>query len=219
MNQAHIIELTCKYVQNTLKSNSSCHDWWHAKRVWKLAQYIATQEQANCYIVELAALLHDIADWKFHGGDESKGTETAHRYLRDLSVETGVIEQVCHIIQSLSFRGAHVKSDPLTLEGQIVQDSDRLDAIGAIGIARAFTYGGYKHRSIYHPNSQPQLHHSFEQYKNHEGTTINHFHEKLLLLKDRMNTATGKKLAIQKHQFMEQFLKQFSSEWEMSCVN
>lgn len=219
MNQTKVIELTCEYVQETLKTNSSCHDWWHTKRVWKLAQYIATEEQANCYIVELAALLHDIADWKFHEGNESKGAETTRLYLRHLSVEADIIKQVCQIIQSLSFRGAHVRCDPLTLEGKIVQDSDRLDAIGAIGIARAFTYGGYKHRSIYHPDSQPQLHHSFEQYKNHEGTTINHFHEKLLLLKDRMNTATGRKLAVQKHQFMEQFLKQFSLEWEMSFVN
>lgn len=219
MNQTKIIELTCEYVQNSLKKNSSCHDWWHTKRVWKLAQYIASKEQANYFVVELSALLHDIADWKFHKGNESKGTEVAHRFLCDLSIETSIIEQVCHIIQTLSFRGAHVKSKPLTLEGQIVQDADRLDAIGAIGIARAFTYGGYRHRPIYYPDSEPQLHHSFEQYKNHEGTTINHFHEKLLLLKDRMNTVTGKKLANQKHQFMEQFLKQFSLEWEISVAN
>lgn len=212
MNQ-EIITQTKAYVRKTLEGEGSGHDWWHIYRVWNTAKYIGKKENADLYVVELSALLHDIADWKFHNGDESIGPKVAKEWLESLKVEEPIVDHVCNIIKDLSFKGAGVKSEIKTLEGMVVQDSDRLDAIGAIGIARAFAYGGHKAREIYNPNIKPVMHESFEQYKNSKGTTINHFYEKLLLLKDRMNTETAKKLAEERHRFMEIYLNQFFDEW------
>lgn len=214
MHNEEIIQETQKYVQKTLKDDSSGHDWWHIYRVWKTARYIAKQENANLLVVELAALLHDIADWKFHNGDLSVGPRVARQWLDHLAVDSALISEVCEIIKSISFKGAEVSLEKLTLEGQVVQDADRLDAIGAIGIGRTFAYGGYKGRAMHDPNISSELHQTFEAYKNHQGTTINHFYEKLLLIKDRMNTQAGKKLAEERHLVMKIFLQDFLNEWD-----
>jgi uncharacterized protein len=165
-------------------------------------------------VVELSALLHDIADWKFHNGDDSIGPKVAEQFLTANHVERRVIDPVIEIIASISYKGAGVPTPMKTLEGKVVQDADRLDAIGALGIARTFAYGGHKNRLIYHPEEKPVLHQSFEDYKKNQGHTINHFYEKLLLLKDRMNTASGKRLAEARHQFMQTYLDQFYKEWD-----
>lgn len=175
---------------------------------------IARGERADEFVVELAALLHDIADWKFHGGDENAGPDKARRWLESQHVDEPTIERVCQIIKTVSYKGAGVSTPMKTSEGMIVQDADRLDALGAIGIARTFAYGGHKGRAIYDPNEPPQMHETFEQYKNSQGHTINHFYEKLLLLKDRLNTQTAKKIAAARHKYMEDFLSQFFAEWE-----
>ncbi|MFH1065157.1 MAG: HD domain-containing protein [Nanoarchaeota archaeon] len=214
MEKQEVIKQTAEYARKTLEGEGSGHDWWHAYRVWKNAVHIARKENADLFVVELAALLHDIADWKFHDGDESAGPTKAKEWLESLNVEKNVISHVCEIIKELSFKGAKVKSEIKTKEGMIVQDADRLDAIGAIGIARAFAYGGHKGREIYNPDIKPVMHESFEQYKNTIGTSINHFHEKLLLLKDLMNTETGKQIAEERHKYMEQYLARFLKEWE-----
>src|SRR5689334_21962149 len=199
-----------------MQGESSGHDWWHIYRVWQTSLYIAAREHVDSDIVQLAGLLHDIGDWKFHAGDESVGPRLAREWLQSLAVDENVITQVCTIIANLSFKGADVKPAPLSSEGQVVQDADRLDAIGAIGIARAFAYGGAKGREMHDPQAAPVLHTSFEQYKASKGTTINHFHEKLLLLKDRLNTSTAKTLAEQRHAFMLEFLAEFDNEWNIN---
>ena len=209
-----IIDKTCRFVEEKLAGEGSGHDWWHIYRVWNLAKHIAGQEGANLMVVELAALLHDIADWKFHDGDENKGPQMAEQFLAANHVERRVIDPVIEIVASISYKGAGVPTPMKTLEGKVVQDADRLDAIGALGIARTFAYGGYKNRLIYHPEEKPVLHQSFEDYKKNQGHTINHFYEKLLLLKDRMNTASGKRLAEARHQFMQTYLDQFYKEWD-----
>ena len=209
-----IIDKTCRFVEEKLAGEGSGHDWWHIYRVWNLAKNIAGQEGANLMVVELAALLHDIADWKFHDGDENKGPQLAEQFLVENQVERRVIDPVIEIITSISYKGAGVPTPMNTLEGKVVQDADRLDAIGALGIARTFAYGGHKNRLIYHPEEKPVLHQSFEDYKKNQGHTINHFYEKLLLLKDRMNTASGKRLAEARHQFMQAYLDQFYKEWD-----
>lgn len=209
-----IIENTKQYVADVLSQDSSGHDWWHIYRVWKLAKYMAQQENADIFVVELAALLHDIADWKFHDGDLDVGPATARKWLQSQNVADDVIERVCDIIKNISFKGANVAQKPMSLEGQVVQDADRLDAIGAIGIARTFAYGGHKGRKMYDPNIPHQLHDSFEAYQKSESTTLNHFYEKLFLLKERMNTKTGQALANERHQVMKTFVEQFLSEWE-----
>jgi len=210
-----IIDKTCQFVEEKLAGDGSGHDWWHIHRVWNLAKNIAGQEEGtNLMIVELSALLHDIADWKFHDGDENKGPQMAKQFLTANHVESSVIGPVVEIIASISYKGAGVPTPMKTLEGQVVQDADRLDAIGALGIARTFAYGGHKNRLIYHPEEKPILHQSFEDYKKNQGHTINHFYEKLLLLKDRMNTASGKRLAEARHQFMQTYLDQFYKEWD-----
>lgn len=214
MENNEIIKRTQEHVKNVLGADNSGHDWWHIYRVWKTARYIAANEQADLFIVDLAALLHDIADWKFHDGDATIGSKSAKQWLSQFAMTEDNIKHVCTIIESVSFKGAGVKSTVTTLEAQIVQDADRLDAMGAIGIGRAFAYGGYADRKMYDPAIPPVTHQSFKTYKAHKGTTINHFYEKLLLLKDRMNTQTGKRLAQSKHQVMENFLKQFLMEWE-----
>ena len=214
MNNEQIIAQTAEHIRLKLEGEGSGHDWWHVYRVWKNAIHIGKQEKADLFVIELAALLHDIADWKFHNGNEDIGPQLAREWLETLSVEESVIAHVCRIIRAISFKGAGVKNTMDSPEGLIVQDADRLDAMGAIGIARTFAYGSSKHREIYNPTVNPQLHTSFEQYKNSEGTTINHFYEKLLLLKNLMNTPTAKKIAEGRHKYMQEFLQQFFLEWE-----
>ena len=208
------IELTVNHVRSLLANEGSGHDWWHVYRVWKMAQRIGCEEDADMLVVELAALLHDIADWKLHDGDASVGPAKAKEWLDSLGVDCGAIEQVCEIIANMSFKGAAVEQAPLSREGQVVQDADRLDAVGAIGIARAFAYGGAKGRALYDPEVAPAEHRTAESYLKNSGHTINHFYEKLLLLKDRMNTPSGRTIAAERHRFMEEFLQRFYDEWE-----
>ena len=209
-----IIEDTARYVQDTLAGDSSGHDWWHIYRVWRTARKIASQEGADIFTVELAALLHDIADFKFHDGDDTVGVFVARKWLEEQQVDAVVTNHVLAIIKGLSFKGAGVDTAMHTLEGMIVQDADRLDAIGAIGIGRTFAFGGYKGRLMYDPAVKPAEHSSFEEYKWNTSPTINHFYEKLLLLKDLMNTETARKAAVERHQVMEKFLNRFFKEWE-----
>lgn len=209
-----VVEQTSQHVRSLMSQDSSGHDWWHIDRVRNTAVQIARQEGADPVIVELAALLHDIADWKFHGGDETAGPRAARDWLSQFPLPDQSLDHICDIIATLSFKGANVATPMTTLEGQCVQDADRIDAIGAIGIARAFAYGGHKGRAMYDPEHPPTLHDSFEAYKRNAGPTINHFHEKLLLLRDRMNTTTAKAIADERHQFMEAFLQQFHREWD-----
>jgi uncharacterized protein len=208
-----ILQHAADYVRATLAGDSSGHDWWHIERVRQNALRLAREEQADLFVVELAALLHDIADWKFHGGDDTAGPRTARIWLEQNNVDQQTSEHVCEIISTLSFKGAGVSTEMRTIEGRCVQDGDRLDAIGAIGIARAFAFGGHFGRALYDPDVPPELHQSFAAYKSKGGPTINHFYEKLLLLKDRMQTDTGRRLAQERHQFMEEYLIQFFSEW------
>jgi uncharacterized protein len=211
--QTQVLERTADHVRQLLAGDSSGHDWWHIERVRAMALAIGRGEGAVLYVVELAALLHDIADWKFHDGDDALGPRRAAEWLAGLDVEPVVIEQVAEIVRQVSFKGAEVATPMHTLEGQVVQDADRLDAIGAIGIARAFAYGGHAGRALYDPAVAAEGHATFEAYKKNSGPTINHFHEKLLLLKDRMNTPTARRLAEGRHQFMVDFLQQFHAEW------
>ncbi|MFD2515621.1 HD domain-containing protein [Pontibacter locisalis] len=214
MIKEETVAAAATYVQQLLSGEGSGHDWWHILRVWNNAKSIAAHEQADMFVVELAALLHDIGDHKFHNGDETVGPKMARAWLEKHQVEEKTIQHVCQIIKDLSFKGANTSSAMHSLEGQIVQDADRLDAIGAIGIARTFAYGGHKSRELYNPEINPVLHDSFEAYKASTAPTINHFYEKLLLLKDRMHTKTAKKIAADRHLYMENFLKQFYREWE-----
>lgn len=210
---ASIIEQTVEFVKVTLKDAEAGHDWWHILRVWNNAKLIGQSEQADMLVVELAALLHDIADSKFHNGDEEIGPQLAGDFLKSLKVEEPVIFHVQQIIRNLSFKASLGSINFNSSELNIVQDADRLDALGAIGIARAFTYGGYKNREMYNPEIKPALNMSKEEYKNSSAPTINHFYEKLLLLKDKMNTETGKRISRERHQFMETYLEQFNNEW------
>lgn len=213
MSETDLIQQTADHVKKQFQHDSSGHDWWHIYRVWKNALFICQNEQADQFIVQLAALLHDLDDWKL--SPESDGPPIrAQAWMQLLSIDSQVNEQVCEIIQHLSFKGAQVENQISTIEGMIVQDADRLDAIGAIGIGRAFAYGGHKGRLMYDPDSPPTLHASFEQYKNSRSATINHFHEKLFLLKERMNTATARRIAEQRHTFMQEFVERFMYEWE-----
>ncbi|WP_020404739.1 HD domain-containing protein [Gracilimonas tropica] len=213
MNKTDIIKETENYVRNKLEGEGTGHDWWHIHRVRSIAVKLAEEEHADLFVVNLAALLHDIADHKFYGGDEEIGPATARHWLESLQVENPVINHVCDIIRDISFKGARVETPMKTVEGKVVQDADRLDALGAIGIARAFAYGGYKKRPLYDPDIKPEMHDSFESYKKSKGSTLNHFYEKLFLLKDRMNTKSGRKLALKRHRFMEQFVEQFLAHW------
>ena len=216
MNKKQILIKTEKYVRDNLKKEGSGHDWWHVHRMRNAALYIARLENADLFIVELGALLHDIADYKFHGGDSTVGPRIASEWLLSLGADRKTINHITHIIENVSFKGAAVKSGMGTLEGKIIQDADRLDAIGAIGIARAFAYGGFrKNQLLYDPNGRMKKHKSFSEYKRKPtASTIHHFYEKLLLLKDLMNTKTGKKLAEHRHTFMERYLERFFEEWE-----
>lgn len=214
MNTEKIIQQTVQYVQKTLENAEGGHDWWHIYRVWNTAKNIAKSENVNLLIVELGALLHDIADSKFHDGNEEIGPKKAAEFLTSISVEKEVITHVVQIIKNISFKGGKVARTFSSKELDVIQDADRLDAIGAIGIARTFNYGGFKNRSIYNPNIKPNLKMSKNEYKNSTAPTINHFYEKLLLLKDLMNTETGTKVAQKRHDFMTIYLKEFYAEWE-----
>lgn len=208
------IEKTEFFVKHELQNAEGGHDWWHIYRVWQNAKTIALTENVNVLVVELAALLHDIADSKFYDGDENIGPNKAQHFLTDIGVPTDVIEHVVNIIRHMSFKHTFGDVEFSSQEMLVLQDADRLDAIGAIGIARTFNYGGFKNRLIYHPDIKPQNYADIASYKNTTAPTINHFYEKLLLLKDSMNTKTGKQLAENRHAFMEQFLVQFYKEWE-----
>lgn len=214
-NNFLVIKQTEEFVYKTLSTEATGHDWYHINRVRKLALNIAKQENVDLFIVELAALLHDIADWKFHDGDESVGPRIAGEWLHSLYVSQDIIDQVCDIIQTISYKGAGTKTAMKTKEGMIVQDADRLDALGAIGIARCFAYGGFKGNQLYDPNLKVAIHRSFDEYKNNKTTSINHFYEKLLLLKDLMNTPTAKIIAQKRHDLMKQYLNEFFKEWNV----
>ena len=215
MNEALILQQTADYVKAEFSGDSSGHDWWHIYRVWKTAISICEREGGRLFVVQLAALLHDLDDWKLHPATSS-APERAIAWMRELAVDEPLIDEVGEIISRLSYKGAGVPDEMPGLEGQIVQDADRLDAIGAVGIARAFAYGGHKDRALYDPAEAPDLHQNFEQYKNNQSSTINHFYEKLLLLRERINTRTARQIADQRHAFMEAYLAQFMREWEGS---
>ncbi len=208
-----IIEKTVAFVQQRLEGAESGHDWFHTERVWKMACYIHRFEGGNKRIIELAALLHDIADPKFHDGDEQLALKLSEDFLRSQDIAEEEIQQILMIIKLMSFKNREEMPSDIPVELQIVQDADRIDALGAIGIARTFNFGGYKNNKMYDPAVTPALNMDKEQYKKSEGTTINHFYEKLLLLKDMMNTETAKKIAAERHVFMLRFLDRFYFEW------
>ena len=209
------ITLTINFVKEKLEGAEAGHDWFHIERVWKLSKKIAEKEGGNLEVIELSALLHDIADPKFHNGDETLALKISKDFLEEIHVEGELIEQVLFVIKNISFKNRAEAPENPPLELQIVQDADRLDAIGAIGIARTFNFGGFKNNLMYHPEIKPNLGMNKEEYKKSNGTTINHFYEKLLLLKDLMNTETAKKIAAERHDFMLQFLDEFYKEWNV----
>ena len=209
-----IIDKTIFFVKQQLENAEGGHDWFHIERVYKNSILIAKEEDCDIMVVKLGALLHDIADSKFHDGDETIGPKTARAFLESENVFEETINHVINIIENISFKGGNFENKFSSKELEIVQDADRLDAIGAIGIARTFNYGGFKNRALYNPSIAPNLNMSKEEYKNSNSPTLNHFYEKLLLLKDKMNTETGKKIAEARHQYMENFLSQFYAEWE-----
>lgn len=213
MNKKLIIRETKKYVEKILGGESTGHDWWHAWRVWKLAEKISKKEGGDLFVIGLAAWLHDVVDWKFYKGNTKTGISQVRRYLKRLRVDKVIIENVCEIVKDISFKGAGVKDKMKIMEGKIVQDADRLDALGAIGIARVFALGANKGQEIHNPQIKPKSHRTFGEYRDTKTTSINHFYEKLLLLKDRLNTKTAKKIAIKRHQFLVRFLKEFLKEW------
>jgi uncharacterized protein len=214
MNTQQIIKNTEEFVKNALKDAEGGHDWFHVLRVWNNAKLISKNENVDEFVVELGALLHDIADSKFHDGDEKIGPKIAREFLKSQKVDDSVINHIENIINNISFKGGNFEQKFNSPELEVIQDADRLDAIGAVGIARCFNYGGFKNRPLYNPEITPNLNQSKEAYKNSEAPTINHFYEKLLLLKDRMNTVTGREIASDRHQYMEHFLKQFYDEWD-----
>ena len=218
MNKEQILQHTISFVKETLQHAEGGHDWFHIERVYNNAKLIAKDETVDAFIVSLGALLHDIADSKFHDGDETVGPRVARSFLEKHKVPQDVILHVENIINHISYKsslsGEQTFSSP---ELDVIQDADRLDAIGAIGIARCFNYGGFKNRALYDPNIAPNLHMSKAAYKSSSAPTINHFYEKLLLLKDKMNTQTGKRIAQERHLYMEDFLAQFYKEWNGEC--
>jgi len=214
LTHKQLIENTVEFVKSQLEGAEGGHDWWHIYRVWNNAKHIAQTEQVDQTVVELGALLHDIADSKFHNGDEEIGPATARKFLESQNTEPNVIDHVENIIRHISFKGGNHTQGFTSPELDVVQDADRLDAIGAIGIARTFNYGGHFGRALYDPNIKPNLNMSKEEYKKSSAPTLNHFYEKLLLLKDRMNTKTGRQIASQRHEYMQGFLDQFYKEWE-----
>lgn len=214
MNNPDLISRTIQFVKQQLADAEGGHDWFHIERVYRKSLLIAQTEDCDEVIVKLGALLHDIADSKFHDGDESIGPKTARAFLEGESVDEATIAHVLNIIENISFKGGNFEKKFHSKELEIVQDADRLDAIGAIGIARTFNYGGFKNRPLYDPSIAPNLRMTKEEYKSSEAPTLNHFYEKLLLLKDKMNTETGKQIAQERHRFMETFLSQFYAEWD-----
>lgn len=214
MSNSDLISNTIVFVKEKLKDAEGGHDWFHMERVYKNAILIAREEDCNLTVVKIGALLHDIADSKFHDGDETVGPRIARTFLESEKVDEATIQHVINIIENISYKGGNFEKHFHSNELAIVQDADRLDAIGAIGIARTFNYGGFKNRVLYNPSIAPNLNMSKKEYKNSEAPTLNHFYEKLLLLKDKMNTETGKKIALERHQYMENFLSQFYAEWE-----
>lgn len=214
MTKEEIINETITFVKDTLKNAEGGHDWWHIYRVWQMAKKIAQKKNVNLFIVEIGALLHDIADAKFNNGNEDIAPKMAENFLEKQKVETKTIQHILEIIKNISFKGGNEEQKFQSSELAVIQDADRLDAIGAIGIARTFNYGGFKNRELYNPNIPPKMNMTKEEYRKNEDPTINHFYEKLLLLKNRMNTETAKKIAEERHNFMENFLFQFYKEWE-----
>ena len=212
MDKNLIIEKTRDFVKEKLYGEGSGHDWFHIERVYKLSKYIGEKENADLFVVEMTALLHDIDDWKFSQGTDTDTTVT-EKFLTSMNISENDINKIISIIKTMSFKGGVVDSTQNSIEGKVVQDADRLDVIGAIGIARTFAYGGSKGRQIYDPSINPMKFTSLEQVKNEENHTINHFYEKLLKLKDLMNTKTAKEIAEKRHKFMENFLEEFYSEW------
>lgn len=211
----NLIENTIEFVKEKLEGAEAGHDWFHIERVWKLSKKIAEKEDCNVEVVELSALLHDIADPKFHNGDETLALKISREFLESQNTSEDIIEQVLLVIKNISFKNRGEVPENLPIELKIVQDADRIDAIGAIGIGRTFNFGGFKNNPMYDPNIKPSLNMSKEEYKKSNGTTINHFYEKLLLLKDLMNTSEGKKIAEERHDFMLKFLDQFYKEWNV----
>ncbi|MGB1041938.1 MAG: HD domain-containing protein [Tenacibaculum sp.] len=216
MDKKQIIQNTIQFVKETLKGAEGGHDYFHIERVYKNSLLIAKDENVDDFIVSLGALLHDIADSKFHDGDETVGPKKARAFLKKENVDEAIISHVENIIKNISFKGGNFKQEFSSPELDVVQDADRLDAIGAIGIARCFNYGGFKNRELYNPDIAPNLNMTKEEYKKSTAPTINHFYEKLLLLKDKMNTKTGKTIAQKRHEYMETFLIQFKNEWNGS---
>lgn len=209
-----LIPRTILFVKEKLENAEGGHDWFHIERVYKNTLLIAKNEACDTAIVQLGALLHDIADSKFHNGDETVGPRVAREFLESENVDEEIIEHVVNIIENISYKGGNFEKKFTSIELNVVQDADRLDAIGAIGIARTFNYGGFKNRTLYNPEIAPNSSMTKEEYKNNDSPTLNHFYEKLLLLKDKMNTATGKQIAQERHRYMEGFLAQFYAEWE-----
>ncbi len=215
MSNTEIIEKTIVFVKESLKDAEGGHDWFHIQRVFNNALLIAKDEKGiDPLVIGLGALLHDIADYKFHEGDETIGPKKAREFLKSIKVDGDIIKHIENIIKNVSFKGGNFSQDFNSKELEIIQDADRLDAIGAIGIARCFSYGGFKKRPLYNPEIVPNLNMTKEEYKNSNAPSINHFYEKLLLLKDKMNTTSAKKIAAKRHEFMELYLKQFYAEWE-----
>lgn len=214
MNTSELINKTIAFVKEKLNDAEGGHDWFHIERVYKNALLIAKDTVCDLTVVQLGALLHDIADSKFHNGDETIGPKTARAFLEAENVSEEIIAHVVNIIENISYKGGNFEKKFSSVELDIVQDADRLDAIGAIGVARAFNYGGFKNRALYNPEIAPVTNMTKEEYKKNNAPTINHFYEKLLLLKDKMNTEKGKQIAAERHQFMETFLGQFYAEWE-----
>jgi len=216
MDKEKVIIATIAFVKNELKNTEGGHDWFHIERVFKNSVLISKDEKVDVFVVSLAALLHDIADPKFYNGDETVGPKVATKFLKEQEVHEQIINHVVNIIKHISFKNSFDKESKkfTSIELKVVQDADRLDAIGAIGIARCFNYGGFKNRALYNPEIIPDLEMTKEAYKKSTAPTINHFYEKLLLLKDKMNTASGKKIATQRHAFMETYLQQFYNEWD-----
>ena len=211
-----IVKAVERKIQSQFDGDSSGHDWHHIQRVLRVSRYIHQFEGGDLETIELAALLHDISDHKFNGGKLNEGGKVAHQILIELGANQSLADNVKYIVDNVSYKGAGTKHEMNSLEGKIVQDADRLDAIGAIGVGRTFAYGGHKGQPMYEPERDPRLHDSFEDYANSQGNTINHFYEKLLLLTERLNTPTAKKLGKERHEFMEQFLKQFYHEWNFN---
>jgi uncharacterized protein len=214
MKKEQIISNTVSFVKSTLKDAEGGHDWFHILRVWNNAKLIAKNENVDLFIIELGALLHDIADSKFHNGNETVGPKIARKFLENENVPNEIIIHIEKIISNISFKGGNFEQNFTSPELLVLQDADRLDAIGAVGIARCFNYGGFKNRPLYNPEIAPKLNQTKEEYKISKAPTINHFYEKLLLLKDRMNTKTGRRIAAERHLYMETFLQQFYNEWE-----